>query len=451
MPGRAARSTESPRVPRRGSKADLAALRHEEFGRLDATGSVYLDYTGAALFPASIVRRDAERLAGSVRGNPHADSAPSRASTEAIETARRLTLQLLDADAAEYDVVFTANATSAIRIVAEAFPFSQGSRLVLTADNHNSVNGLRLPVQRRRGSVSYIPLGSELRGPDPADWLRPVSKPSLFAFPAQSNFSGVRHPLGWVDLAQQRGYRVLLDAASFASTSPVSLTEVPADFVALSFYKLFGYPTGVGALVARRDALAALRRRYFGGGTVQFVSVQSGLERAKHGAEAFEDGTPNFLAMPAVCDGVEWLLRIGMDRVASHAAGLTRTLLERLAAIGDRVTIYGPADARQRGGTVAFNLRRTGRVLPYEDVEAAARERGIAVRGGCFCNPGAAEHAFAIPAARAKVCLRGEFSIPRLRQCLGDTPVGAVRASIGIPTTAADLDRLIELATELTA
>ena len=110
----------------------------------------------------------------------------------------------------------------------------------------------------------------------------------------------MRHPLDWIEAAQARGYRVLLDAAAFVPTSRLSLAATPADFVALSFYKMFGYPTGVGALIARRDALARLRRRYFGGGTVQFVSVQNRLARLHDGAAAFEDGTPSFLAMPAI-------------------------------------------------------------------------------------------------------------------------------------------------------
>jgi selenocysteine lyase/cysteine desulfurase len=417
-------------------------LRQREFGRLDATGSVYLDYTGAALYPASLVSRDALRLAGSILGNPHSESGPSLASTEAIARARLLTLRFLDADPAEYDVVFTANASAAIRILADAFPFRAGSRLVLTADNHNSVNGLRVPARRKRTTVAYVPLEAEMRGADPSLWLPRTDSPSLFAFPAQSNFSGVQHPLEWVSLAQRQGYRVLLDAAAYAPTSPLSLTATPADFVALSFYKLFGYPTGVGALIARRDALAELRRAYFGGGTVQFVSVQNSLVRAKAGGEGFEDGTPNFLAMPAICDGLEWLRAMPMKRVRNHVAALTSQLLDRLAAMPDRVTVYGPLDMQARGGTVTFNLRRHGRVLPFEDVENAARSRNIAIRGGCFCNPGAAEYAFRIPAGPARACLRGPFSIARLRACLDDKPVGAVRASIGIATTLADLDSL---------
>jgi selenocysteine lyase/cysteine desulfurase len=411
---------------------------------------VYLDYAGAAVYPASLVRRDARRLSARVLGNPHSESGPSQASTQAIDTARRLTLQLLGADPADYEVILTANATAAIRMLAEAFPFQNGSRLVLTADNHNSVNGLRVQAARRRSVVDYVPLDAALRACDPRPWLGAAPAPSLFAFPAQSNFSGVRHPLEWVRAAQERGYRVLLDAAAFVPTKALSLSTVPADFVALSFYKLFGYPTGVGALVARRDALALLRRRYFGGGSVQFVSVQNGLARAKPGSERFEDGTPNFLAMPAVADGLRWLDRLGLYRIEQHVSTLTRLLLGRFAALGERVVVYGPSATCDRGGTIAFNLRRDDRLLPYEEVEAAARERGIAIRGGCFCNPGAAERAFGIPADRAADCFRGRFTVPRFRACLGGAPVGALRVSLGIPTTPRDLDALVDFITEIT-
>jgi selenocysteine lyase/cysteine desulfurase len=422
---------------------DIEALREQEFGRVDESRLVYLDYAGAALYPASLVQRDFERLTGAVFGNPHSQSAPALASTAALEAARQLTLELLDGDGREYDVIFTANATAAIRVLAEAFPFRAGSRLVLTADNHNSVNGLRVRAARVGATVEYVPLGGALRSMDPTDWLVPTRAPALFAFPAQSNFSGVRHPLDWVRGAQERGYRVLLDAAALVPTKALSLSRVRPDFVAVSFYKMFGYPTGVGALVARRDALAQLRRRYFGGGSVQMVSVQHRASRAKRGSERFEDGTPNFLAMPAVADGLRWLRGVGMGAIEAHVAALTRTLLARLESVADRVIVYGPSSTCQRGGTIAFNLRREGRVLPYEDVEGLARERGLAIRGGCFCNPGAAEHAFGITADRLVPCLRGPFSSQRLRACLGGAPVGALRASLGIPTAERDLDALM--------
>jgi selenocysteine lyase/cysteine desulfurase len=313
---------------------------------------------------------------------------------------------------------------------------------VLTADNHNSVNGLRLAARTRGAAVAYVPLDRNLCSRNPAPWLPKAGGPSLFAYPAQSNFSGVRHPLEWVRAAQENGYNVLLDAAAYLSCAPLSLRDVSADFVAFSFYKLFGYPTGIGALVARREALAAVRRTYFAGGTVQFASVQNRMMRLKTGAEAFEDGTPNFLSMPAVCDGLEWMKAHGPCAAVGHLCALKRRLLDGFAALGERVTVYGASDS----GTVAFNLKQ-----PFETVEAAARDAGIAIRGGCFCNPGAAEAAFGIPAGRARACLeREDFTIPRFRECLGGRPVGGLRVSFGVANNAADIDRLLDFVEEQT-
>jgi selenocysteine lyase/cysteine desulfurase len=420
----------------------VAALRGREFARLDRTRTAYLDYTGAALYPASLVRRDARRLQAAVRGNPHADSGPSFASTEAIERARALTLEFANADPSVYDVVFTANASGAIRLLAEAFPFDRRSRLVLSADNHNSVNGLAWPARRAGARVAVVPVGHDLRGDDPEPALVRAPSPSLFAYTAQSNFSGVRHPLHWVAMAHARGYRVLLDAASFAPAAPLDLRSTPADFVALSFYKIFGYPTGIGALIARRDALRALRRRYFGGGTVNHVSVSHRLVQRKPHAAGFEDGTVSFLGMDAVCDGLTWMMRLGMDAVVHHSAAMTERLLDRLRSCGDAVEIYGPDQLVARGGTVAFNVRRGARALPFEDVEAAARAACVAIRGGCFCNPGAAAAAFGLKPELIRACLQDEFTTSRFRQCMGGQPVGALRASVGLATNADDIERL---------
>ena len=85
-----------------------------------------------------------------------------------------------------------------------------------------------------------------------------VAGARLFAFPAQSNFSGVQHSLDLIDEAQRHGFDVLLDAAAFVPSNPLSLRAHAPEFVVLSFYKLFGYPTGVGALVVRNDALRRL-------------------------------------------------------------------------------------------------------------------------------------------------------------------------------------------------
>ena len=432
------------------------ALREREFSRLDASGHVYLDYTGSALYAESQLCAHCELLHGALFGNPHSDSPASRASTEALERARAAVLRFFDADPAEYEVCFTANASGALRLVGEAFPFRPGSRLVLSADNHNSVNGIRELAARRGAMVRYVPLDAELRLKGAEGCLAGAyrSRDNLFAFPAQSNFSGVRHPLRLVETAREMGYRVLLDAAAYVPTSPLRLRDVPADFVALSFYKMFGYPTGIGALVARRDALAELERPWFAGGTVDFVSTHAPLHLLKRGAEGLEDGTPNFLAALAVPPGLDFLDSVGMARLGYHVATLTATLLRELAALrhadgAPLVLIHGPADTRQRGGTVAFNvLDADGRVVDYRVVEARARRAGISLRGGCFCNPGAAEHAFGFtPEASERAfrtAQREGFDLDRLRASLGGAPVGAIRVSLGIASLESDVMRLIE-------
>jgi len=426
-------------------------LRAREFSRLE--GCVYLDYTGSGLYADSQLRRHETFLRTHVLGNPHSENPASVRATEIVESARRDVLDFFAADPSEYVVVFTSNASAALKLVGEAFPFEASSRLTMLRDNHNSVNGIRLYAEARGASVDVLPLDRDLRL-SPTTSLPPAGTgPSLFAYPAQSNFSGVKHPLSLVRAARDLGYRVLLDAAAFVPTNPLDLSHTHPDFTCVSFYKMFGYPTGVGALIARRDALLELRRPWFAGGTVEYVSVQSHAHRLRTGPEAFEDGTLNFLGIAAVAAGLDFLRGTGMARIAARVQGLTARLVSILAGLrhpGGRpaTVVYGPVDTEGRGGTVSFNcLDRDGRVVPYGRVERAASDVGISLRGGCFCNPGAAEVALDLPAAESLACFEsmppGQFTLSRLAECLGGSvAVGALRASVGIATTDEDLGRL---------
>src|SRR3954452_20967550 len=277
-------------------------VRDRAFSRLDAQHHAYLDYGGSALYGDSQLRAHHEMLRGGIFGNPHSDSAPSRASTEVMDGARRRLLRFLDVDESTHDVIFTANTSAAIKLVAEAYPFSKERGCFLAADNHNSVNGIREYARRAGGPVRYLPLDPDLRLLDAEMLLAEASLhgEGLVAFPAQSNFSGVQHPLDFVMKARALGFGTLLDAAAFIPSHALSLRDCPADFAALSFYKLFGYPTGLGALVARRDTLERLRRPWLGGGTVRFASVAAERHELWPRHEGFEDGTANFLGIAAL-------------------------------------------------------------------------------------------------------------------------------------------------------
>jgi selenocysteine lyase/cysteine desulfurase len=431
----------------------FAAWRARELSRLERSGLVYLDYTGAALYPESLVRADARRLRRSVLGNPHSEHGPSRQATGEVEAARAELLTFLGASPDEFAVIFTANASAACRLVGESFAFTERSTLALSADNHNSVNGIREFARARGARLASMGLDDDLRLRDATAVLDRISAgPSLFALPAQSNFSGVRHPPALVTAARERGWRVLLDAASYLGTGDLVLDQVRPDFLVLSMYKISGYPTGIGALVARHEALAELRRPWFAGGTVHWVSVRHGSHRFVPGVQGFEDGTPPFLEAGAIPLALDAVRNVGRDRLGRHLTELTGHLLDGIRTLpagggGVRVRVHGPTTIADRGATVAFTVRdAAGTVTPYWEVEDAARRSGLAVRGGCFCNPGCAESAFGFPATRTGRCLDelgDSFTVPRFAACLGGQPVGAIRASLGLGSVRADVDRLL--------
>ena len=443
-----------------GPETEIEQLRATEFARLDACDHVYLDYTGAGMYADSQLAEHVELLRTSVFGNPHSLNPTSAAMTELVERARDAVLRFFRASPDEYEAIFTPNATGALRLVGEAYPFRRGDRFLLTFDNHNSVNGVREFARARGAETTYVPsVAPELRVDEELlpRYLTEVGGDhhNLFAYPAQSNFSGVQHPLDWIDTAQSHGWHVLLDAAAFAPTNRLDLSRRRPDFVALSFYKLFGWPTGVGCLLARREALEQLERPWFSGGTIVAAFVQREWYQSAPGAPRFEDGTLDFLNLPAVEIGLRFLERVGIEQIHAHMQALTGDLLATLCTLRHAsgepaATIYGPCDTSARGGTVAFNfLHADGRIVDERYVDRVARRHRISLRTGCFCNPGAGEVAFTIS---RETLVGGEFgagmSLDDYVAAIGLPSGGAVRASLGLPSNRADLERFAAFAQE---
>ena len=451
--------------PDYATTARLDELRATEYSYLDSGGHTYLDYTGAGLAADAQLRAHVARVRAGCFGNPHSESPASAASTVAIEQTRQAVLGYFNAAADEYAVIFTQNATSACRLVGEAYPFGPGSGLVLTADNHNAMNGIREFARAGGATVRYAGLAADLRVAEAevAAALGRAGRPGrggrrgLFGYPAQSNFSGVQHPLAWVDLAQEAGYDVLLDAAAFVPTNRLDLAVVKPEFVTVSWYKMFGYPTGIGCLLARREALARLRRPWFSGGTVWGASVLGGWHRLAGDETAFEDGTLNFLGIPDVATGLAWIGDIGIDLIHRRVGYLTSWLLGGLAGLkhgngAPMVRLYGPPDGEARGGTVAFNfLDPRGAVVDERTVVRDASAAGISLRAGCFCNPGAWERAFGLTRRVVREGWR-EFGRRDLRtvddylELTGLPSGGAVRVSLGLVSSVDDVERFLDFA-----
>jgi selenocysteine lyase/cysteine desulfurase len=436
-------------------------LRATEYARLDLGGHIYLDYTGGGLYAESQLRRHNRLLSEQVFGNPHSSNPTSLAATQLVEHAREYVLRFFNADPDEYLAIFTPNASGALKLVGESYPFPNG-RYLLTFDNHNSVNGIREFAHARGAGVTYIPVALPDMRVDASQLSRELSQPAkhgnnLFAYPAQSNFSSVQHPLEWIEEAHRHGWDVLLDAAAFVPTSRLDLGIVKPDFVPVSFYKMFGYPTGLGALIARRQALEKLRRPWFAGGTITVASVQGDRYYLADGASAFEDGTLDYLNIPAVEIGLKHLESIGYEVIHERVQALTGWLLDNLVQMkhsngAPLVRVYGPSQMEGRGGAVTVNFYdRDKKALDHRFIEEQANEAGISLRTGCFCNPGAGEIALGISRVELDVCFtqpghEDSLTLDDFRHCIDGKSSGAVRVSVGMVTNFKDVQGFLEFA-----
>ncbi len=440
----------------------LDEWRETQYNRLDANGQIYLDYTGGGLYSERQLHEHMELLRTRVLGNPHSANPASSAMTDLVEGTRKYILRYFNASPNEYIAIFTANASGSLKLVGEAYPFTPGSHFVLTFDNHNSVNGIREFAKRRGAQVSYVPLTR----PDLLidrekldDILNSMDrdKSNLFAFPAQSNYSGVKHPLDLIEQAHSKGLDVLLDAAAYVPTNHLDLGIIKPDFVAISFYKMFGYPTGIGVLLIRRAVLKKMKRPWFAGGTVNFASVQGNGHYLAPNEAAFEDGTLNYLNIPAIKIGLQHLEKLGIKTIAKRVHCLTGWLLDNLLSLQHSngkpmVRIYGPADTKMRGGTVTLNFYGPDdRLLDYRRIEELANGEGISLRTGCFCNPGAGEIAEGLTAEDMIAGLNAgpDLSLPhflKVVQHRGNKSAGAIRISVGLATNFADVYRFMHFA-----
>ncbi|HEX2912758.1 MAG TPA: aminotransferase class V-fold PLP-dependent enzyme [Chloroflexia bacterium] len=430
----------------------LDQLRATEYARLDRQGQVYLDYTGGGLYAESQLRQHVELLSNGVFGNPHSKNLTSLAMTSLVEQARDYVLKYFNASPAEYEVIFTPNASGALKLVGESYPFGPGDNYLLTFDNHNSVNGIREFARTGGAKVTYLPVNLPDLRVNPLDLInglglaRPGSN-SLFAYPAQSNFSGVQHPLEWISLAQSRGWDVLLDAAAFVPSNRLNLSKWHPDFVSISFYKIFGYPTGTGCLLVRKTALQKLRRPWYAGGTITFSSVKGFNHYLTPGPAGFEDGTVNYLSLPAVEIGLRYIEWVGIDLIHTRVMCLTGWLIEQLLALRHSngqpvVRLYGPANLFMRGGTVQVNFFDPAtKLIDCTEVERLANTQGISLRAGCHCNPGAREVALGFTQEEMTSCFKDKYRLTyeQFLQVIDGKTAGALRASIGLATNFSDV------------
>jgi cysteine desulfurase / selenocysteine lyase len=267
-----------------------------------------------------------------------------------------------------------------------------------------------------------------------------TDRPRLVAIAGGYNVSGYTPPIHeMARLAHRYGARIFVDGAQLVPHRSVNMRGTGADdaidFLAFSGHKMYA-PYGAGALVALRDTVSEVPD-LLGGGIVDLVTLDSVVWSELPDRE--EAGSPNVPGVVALAATIRRLLEIGMDRIEQHEEALTRYALERFAMLPD-VRVLGPGDASRRLGVLAFTIdgvpdNLAAAVLSYE--------WAIGVRAGCFCAHPGMTHLLRITDEQAiefrrQIVAHDRTSVP-----------GAVRASLGIHNTRADLDRLFEALREV--
>ncbi|KAH9492406.1 hypothetical protein Btru_051037 [Bulinus truncatus] len=464
-------------------------IRSKEFPQLK--DAVYVDHAGATLFSKSQTGAVHHDFSSHLYGNPHSHNASSKLSTDTIDQIRYRILHFFNTNPEEYNLIFTSGCTGALRIIADCFTFStektdsqDAGVFCYLEDNHTSVQGMREVVAGRcQGiyclnenelhsalfSVAPSTLASAETGPrsssvDSDCYLASSSAfQSLFAYPAQSNFSGKKYPLSWIQHIQEKGLNiprrsspvfekwfVLLDAAAYVSTSQLNLSTVKPDFVTVSFYKIFGYPTGLGALLVSKRATNTLAKTYFGGGTVAMSTAKERFHvfwKSLH--ERFEDGTLPFLNIISLRHGLDTIQKLagGMDKLSKHVFTVAQYFHHHLQSLKHGngqplAVIYGGhkfEDPSGQGGIITFNLKRSdGKFIGYAEVDKFAQLHDVHLRTGCFCNIGACQFYLGLSSKLIQENFKAGHVCGDNMDLINGLPTGAVRISFGYMSTIAD-------------
>ncbi|NUO56217.1 MAG: aminotransferase class V-fold PLP-dependent enzyme [Hamadaea sp.] len=391
---------------------------------LGVPGQINLDY--AATAPCARAASDAVNEILPWYASVHRGAgALSQRCTLAYERARQTVGDFVGAREDDY-VIFTRNTTDALNLLAHVVP--AGTLVVTFAGEHHAnllpwKECVRLPVPASPGEAVRS-LDSALRELRRGTVSGEPATPLLVSVTAATNVTGELWPIRELALVARRyGARVAVDAAQLAPHHPVDLADLGADYLALSGHKLYA-PFGAGVLVGRSDWLDAATPYLAGGGASAKVGDATHDVHWATGPARHEAGTPNLLgavALAAVCDALEAADRAAL---ADREQALLRRLRTGLAALDGvaELRIFGQ-DA-PRVGIVSFAV--AGR--ESAEIAAALARRDIGVRDGLFC---------AHPLARR---LLGEAA---QRAGWAYAPATALRASIGLGTTEADVDAFL--------
>ncbi len=383
------------------------------------TGIIYLDSTASSLTPEPVLQKMLE-FYRQYRGN--VDRGIHRLSMKASEEYERVHAKVADFINAksESEIIMTRNTTEGINVVASGLNWNKDDKIVTSVIEHHSNFIVWLRVRDRHGvQVETVkPKEPAIKGIlDPADFENVIDdKTKLVAITHVSNVLGVITPLKEIaKIAHEHGAYVLVDAAQSVPHMKVDAQQIGCDFLAFSGHKMCA-PTGSGALYIREELIDEVEPLCIGGGTIDDVGLD--YYKLNGSPRRFEAGTPDIAAVIGLGAAIEYLQRIGMEKIERHERTLVRQMYEGLSELS-KVEVYGP-EPEHRVGIMPFNV---GDLNPHDVALALDVSADIMVRSGHHC------------------------ALPLSKTILGKP--GSVRASIYIYNTKEEIDKFVSAVKEI--
>lgn len=361
---------------------DMRSLRKDfpmlSLRRKDGKPLVYLDNAATTFKPRQVIEavvRYYERYSANVHRGIYK---LSQEATTLYEDSREDIAKFINAKQSE--TVFTKNATEGINIIAYGIQWKAGDEVVTTVMEHHS-NLVPWQIIRKRFGVKLKFVDITEDGMLDMEELKNslTENTRLVAISHISNVLGTVNPVGEVSrIAHEYGALVLIDAAQSVPHMPVDVKKLGCDFLVFSGHKMLG-PTGIGILYIREGAEEQLQPAFGGGEMIKNVSL---AETSWNDMPwRFEPGTPNVSGAIGLAEAVRYLRKIGMENLRRHELKLTELALKRLSEL-EKLEVYGPKRAGDRGGLVSFNVKGAN----GHDIALLLDElENIAVRSGLHC------------------------------------------------------------------
>jgi molybdenum cofactor sulfurtransferase len=421
--------------------------------------NIYFDNASSMLYSNELLKHilsDTNKYS-----NPHSFSNESQMTTNKINEIRNKVLSYLNISDDVYECIFTSGTTDSLKRIGEYFCWNNSTNFIYTVDNHTSVVGIREYALSRGSDVTVIDFDNDNNLVELNTWFRPENKGkfndntkvNLFAMPYESNFSGKKYPMNYINLIKNKyGQNTifLLDIAKYISSNKVNLSNNIVDIACISFYKLFGYPTGLGALIIKKSVIKYInKKQYFGGGAISVSSSSNDYSIARSQFyEWLEDGSPNYLGIISLDKCLE--KTIDSNHISEVTYYFYNKIKDMTYSNGQKIfELYDvPKDAKSleefsqnHGSIITFNIFKSdGLYLGYKEFEKVCALHGIAIRTGCLCNIGACSKNLNITFSELQTNFLMGHTCGDDIDIINGKPIGAIRVSFGTSNTIEEVD-----------